>query len=239
MGTIMIIVGAVLLGAGIIINLTSRGEKKVTEDISTDVNSSALNSKPRELQSQFPEEAQSVSDSVIENNSVTSEGIKEPDFKKMGNDFEGYVADIFKANDIRLKQWNQGSTSPEGAYAENELNPDFFVSHKDGKKPLEYWVECKYRSTLPKAGFSLEDYQLNRYYSIQGKSKRKIVIALGVGGSSEAPAEFYVIPVDTVYRFKRIGKKYLPHYLLKDPRNNFKNHLNDWFYNDVFKNKKS
>ncbi len=35
---------------------------------------------------------------------------------------------ILKANGIRLKQWNQGTTSPEGAFAENELNPDFFVS---------------------------------------------------------------------------------------------------------------
>ena len=154
-----------------------------------------------------------------------------------GNDFEGYVADILKANGIRLKQWNQGTTSPEGAYADNELNPDFLVMHKDDR--LEYWVECKYRSSLPSKGFDLEYYQLTRYYSLQGKTKKKVLIALGVGGTANAPENFYVIPLDTLMRFKRIGHKFLPNYSLADPRNGFKQHMSDWFHNEVFKKRKN
>ena len=155
--------------------------------------------------------------------------------KQKGNDFEGYMADILKANGMRLKEWNQGTTSPEGAYAENEFNPDFRVVDKDNN--LEYWVECKFRSSLPTTGFNLEDNQLSRYHRIQGKTKKKVIIALGVGGSAEAPEKFYIIPVDTLVQFKRVGPKYLPNYSLNNPRNNFKQHVRDWFYEDVFKKK--
>ena len=39
------------------------------------------------------------------------------------------------------------------------------------------------RASLHREGFRLEDYQLSRYESIQRSSKRKIVVALGVGGA--------------------------------------------------------
>ena len=133
------------------------------------------------------------------------------------------------------RQWNQGATSPDGAYAENELNPDFLVAHRDDK--LEYWVECKYRSSIPPKGFDLEEYQMTRYRSIQGKSRKKVLIALGVGGSPSAPQNFYVIPLDSLVRFKRIGPRFLPNYSLGNPRNGFRQHVYDWFHNEVFRKK--
>lgn len=161
----------------------------------------------------------------------------ESDPKSKGNDFEGFVADVVKANGLKLKEWNQGTTSPEGHYAENELNPDFKVAHKAGDLDLEYWIECKWRSQIPGTGFSIEDYQLKRYKGIQGSSKRKIIIALGVAGAPTSPNRFYLIPLDTLYRYKRIPDKYLSRYLISNPRTQLSGHIRDWFFNDVFKKK--
>lgn len=160
------------------------------------------------------------------------------DSKMKGNNFEGCFADILKEASCRIIEWNQGATSPNGAYAENELKPDFLVGQKARGLDLRYWVECKFRTSLPKEGFSLKEYQVARYSDIQRDSKQKVVIALGVGGNSGSPDNFYIIPLDSLSRFKRIGHKYLDNYKVSDPVKNFGNHMEVWFFEDVFKNAK-
>lgn len=159
------------------------------------------------------------------------------DPKKKGNDFEDYVANILKSNSIRIKEWNKGTVTDEGAFGENALNPDMFVSDKEGKVDLEYWIECKFRSELGREGFLLEEKQVNRYWSIQGASQRKILIALGLGGQAKEPKEFFLIPLDSLKRFKHIPEKYLSHYSVENPRENLKSHVRNYFFQDVFKKK--
>ncbi len=232
MGTLFIIIGVAFIGTGIFMSI-SKSNKNATKVTSSEIESSTDTVQPI---STFSESRSESSISAV--SSTKSPDKKTIDPKQIGNDFEGYMADILKANNIILKQWNQGSTSPEGAYAENELNPDFYVSHILNRKPIEYWVECKYRSTLPYNGFTIEDYQLKRYVGIQKNSKRKIIIALGIGGSAKAPNKIYLIPLDTLNRYKRIGHKYLPEYEILNPRTNFGPHISDWFLNEVFKKNK-
>lgn len=159
---------------------------------------------------------------------------KHSDLKAIGNDFEGYVADILKSSGLKIKEWNQGSTSPGGAYGENELKPDFLISHNFGKFDVVYWVECKFRSYIPSKGFELKKYQVDRYKSIQAESKRKVVIALGVGGEASNPSEFYLVPLDSLIRYKHIPAKYLIDYKLENPTSSFAKHIKDWFKIDVF-----
>lgn len=64
-----------------------------------------------------------------------------------------------------------------------------------------------------------------------------VLLAVGVGGAPDSPEKFYLIPLDTLSRFKRVGHKFLPHYIIENPRQNLRNHMHDWFYNDVFKKK--
>lgn len=59
----------------------------------------------------------------------------------------------------------------------------------------------------------------------------------GDATKDESPEKFYLIPLDTLSRFKRVGHKFLPHYIIENPRQNLRNHMHDWFYNDVFKKK--
>lgn len=244
MNIVLIVAGSLLLVAGIVLTVfpvksNNQDINQEKEIVSYKVGNPQI--RPSEAAINMTEPQSSHTAAPAHANAEASAEVKEEskttDPKQTGNDFEGFVADMLKANGIALKEWNQGTTSPEGAYAENELNPDFRVIQKSERGSLEYWVECKYRSRLQSEGFMLENYQQERYKSIQGKSKRKILIALGVGGSANSPAQFYVIPLDTLVRFKRVGHKFLPHYVLANPRSNLKSHVEDWFYNDVFKKK--
>lgn len=224
MNILLIILGSVLLAAGLLLTFLPEGEQQ--KDV-------PFKSESKIDNGTHPEP---IHQTVPAAKTHTEAGnTKKDDAKKKGNDFEGYVADILAANGIKLKQWNQGSTSPGGVYAENELNPDFFVEQSAGKSPVSYWVECKYRSKIPADGFTLETFQLERYKTIQKDSKRKIVIALGVDGMPSQPARFYVIPLDSVVRFKRIPQTYLDHYEIKEPSTNFAGHISDWFFKEVFK----
>lgn len=257
MNVILIVVGSVLLAVGVFRSIAERKreaqnvvrfEKPSQKPFVYNIDMDSLNHagdapkdespfpEPEPTQKEKPEPAD-ISPDNPQAQVETGKVEETTDPKQKGNLFEGHVADILKANGIRLKQWNQGTTSPEGAFAENELNPDFLVSQKSDRGQLYYWIECKYRASLQREGFRLEDYQLSRYESIQRSSKRKIVVALGVGGAPDSPEKFYLIPLDTLSRFKRVGHKFLPHYIIENPRQNLRNHMHDWFYNDVFKKK--
>lgn len=240
MNIVLIVTGSILLIAGIVMTVSHKDTEKLGVANAQNSISSSMDGETKQNGMRFEEVSNGPVAGQVANNASNEEASRsdsdsKTDPKEMGNDFEGYIADMLKANSILLKEWNQGTTSPEGAYAENELNPDFRVIQKSERGSIEYWVECKYRSRLQREGFRLEDYQLNRYESIQRSSKRKIIIALGVGGSPKAPSDLYLIPLDTISRFKRIGHKFLPHYALENPRENFKSHMGEWFYNEVFK----
>lgn len=207
MNVILIVVGSVLLAVGVFRSIAERKreaqnvvrfEKPSQKPFVYNIDMDSLNHagdapkdespfpEPEPTQKEKPEPADISPDNPqaqVETGKV--EETTGP--KQKGNLFEGHVADILKANGIRLKQWNQGTTSPEGAFAENELNPDFFVSQKSDRGQLDYWIECKYRASLHREGFRLKDYQLSRYESIQRSSKRKIIVALGVGGAPDSP----------------------------------------------------
>ncbi len=260
LGIVFIVVGLLFVIPGSIIVAVKKSEKpekkKVTfEDVAAQMDKTpetkghtpSLTPEPQEESPELPgpkgPEPKEIAREVVA--AVISEPSREPEVstpkpesatpKQKGNDFEGLMADILKASGLRLLEWNQGATSPGGAYAENELKPDFLVHQNARGMELRYWVECKYRSSLPANGFYLKDYQSERYQKIQKESKRKVVVVLGVGGRPDSPDKFYVIPLDTITRFKRVGHKFLPHYNLESPSAKFAGHMSSWFFNEVFK----
>lgn len=122
MGIALIVVGVILVGAGIFL---------VTRD-----------SKPEEAVEQM------ASRSPQERNVALADKSQEKSSKEKGNDFEGYVVDLLSASGVSLKEWNQGTTSPGGTYAENELKPDLFISDSKGSSSLEYWWSVNSRAGL-------------------------------------------------------------------------------------------
>lgn len=159
--------------------------------------------------------------------------------KEKGNSFENFVANLFKDRNVfNVLEWNQGQTSSEGVYAENDKNPDFKIQQTlaDGFK-LTYWIECKYRNHFDGSNcIVIKNYQLSRYRQIQRESHRKILIAVGIGKEPSSPSQFYLIPLDSISG-ENISKEDLKAYFMSKPATQFAPRTADWFQNHVFKKK--
>lgn len=203
------VIGAVVFAAGAVMTFTGRREE--------------------------PADPPSNPPTVRNTDTLKSRSDGMEDSKRKGNEFEDFVADILKANSLTIKEWNKGTVTDNGAFGENALDPDMLVIDRQTKINLEYWLECKFRSSIPSGGFELKDYQMNRYADRQRDSKRKVLVALGLGGSPDNPERFFIIPLDSLLRFKHIPEKYIVKYQVEDPKQNLKRHIRDYFFDAVFK----
>lgn len=219
MGYFLIVVGIVLtISGGVLVYGSKNPESKAQMESPTE--------SPAESQEVIAQEV------IAESPAPQSD---EKSAKEKGNEFEGYIADILKQNGINIKEWNQGSVSPNGAIAQNALNPDFFVEQPGDKFPLEYWIEAKWRNSRGER-FSLDQEQFSRYKETQRSSKRKIILALGFEGSPAAPKSVYFVPLDSLSN-GQISFGQLKHFYLSNPGRDFKNRMDRWFKNEVFKKK--
>mgnify|MGYP006385406009 CR=1 FL=1 len=58
-------------------------------------------------------------------------------------------------------------------------------------------IECKYRSGFA-ANNSItwaSDYQIDNYRKYETNNNRKVYIAIGIGGTADAPLELYLVPL--------------------------------------------
>lgn len=239
---ILILVGSIVLIAGIILTFVGNNSRSASEEVVSVSNSDSalpLGDIGAHTPSNNQQNTQNLhttpTSSSSQPSATDSKKSQSQDAKEKGNNFEDFIANTLKANSIRIKEWNKGAVTDEGAFADNALNPDFFLLDAEGKVNLEYWLECKYRSSIPGRGFELNDYQITRYQQIQKDSKRKILICLGVAGEPSAPSKIYIIPLDTLIRYKHMPEKYLSSYEIPNPRVSLKKHIRDYFYQQVFK----
>lgn len=159
--------------------------------------------------------------------------------KQKGNMMEDFVANLFSnSSNITILEWNQGTTSSQGAYGLNELNPDFRIRQKVRDDfDLTYWVECKYRSSFPGDTLSFDQSQIERYRTIQRESRNKIFMAIGKGGAPDQPASFYFIPLDSI-KNTDMAFDNLKKYYIADPENFMEGWIKDYFFNKVFNKNK-
>ena len=99
---------------------------------------------------------------------------------------------------MKLLDRTQDAVSTAGVVAESCKNPDLHVQQKRGKSEIDYYLECKYRSQWKDGAVIFEDWQLDRYRQFQRSNRRKVIFALGVGGTPSAPASFMLVPLDSV-----------------------------------------
>lgn len=186
------------------------------------------------------EQSQSASDRAASAQSKPAVQTADLNSKQKGNHFEDFVANLFKNRKVySVLEWNQGQTSSEGVYAENDKNPDFKIQQtlSDGFK-LVYWVECKYRASFNAYNcVVINNYQLKRYREIQRSSHRKVLIAIGIGMKPNAPTSFYLIPLDSISG-ENISREELQPFYMSSPSSQFAPRVADWFQNHVFKKRK-
>lgn len=156
--------------------------------------------------------------------------------KAVGNDFENFVANLFSVRDtFKVLEWNQGQTSTDGVYAEQNKRPDFKIRQTlDNGSKIYFWVECKYRSALFNNAITVKEYQLIRYRIIQRTSHRKIFLAIGIGGSPSAPDRFALLPLDSV-KSEDIHNDAISNAVLSDlSSKSIASFFQDYFLNKVF-----
>lgn len=122
----------------------------------------------------------------------------EPTPHEKGERFEDFVANIFADWRLKLLERTQDKVSSAGVVAESCKNPDFHVEQKYGKSQIDYYIECKYRSKWNNGCIAFEEYQIKRYKDFQRKKRRKVLIALGVGGTPDRPEILMLVPLDSI-----------------------------------------
>lgn len=110
-----------------------------------------------------------------------------------GRKFEDFVVSLYADKSrFKLLAWRGDKISGE-TYALENLLPDLHLRHKLDNLEVEYFVECKYRSSWGNDGIDLSG-QFLRYHFAAKDRGIELFIALGIGGFPSNPDEFYLIP---------------------------------------------
>lgn len=146
---------------------------------------------------------------VAHNLSEKKEPQKDP-AKEKGDTYEDFVVNLLADWRLKLLNRTRDDASTAGVVAESCKNPDLHVQQKRGKGTIDYYVECKYRSNWNDGKVDFEAWQLDRYRQFQRNNQRKVILALGVGGTPSAPATFMLVPLDSVKdnTIKQISTQY-------------------------------
>lgn len=235
MGYILIAVGVIIMIIGIVMVARPSNNTVVYNLFPQNSQSSAARQAPshtdiastayRDRQQQMPAATPAP---TAENASLT-------DPKQIGNAFENFIANLFAdKSTFKVLEWNQGTTSTEGVYAENDKNPDFKINQTFKKSGLEYWVECKYRSQPDDGTILIKQYQLNRYRGIQRSSHIKIFVAIGVGGDPRNPDTLYIVPLDSI-KDENILLAEISRFKINKTGRAFADYVSSYFSDHVFK----
>lgn len=152
--------------------------------------------------------------------------------KAKGDAFEDFVVNLLADWRLKLLDRTQDHKSSAGVVAESSKNPDLHVEQKRGKSEIDYYIECKYRSHWDEGKVNFEEWQIKRYRQFQTKSHRKVLIALGVGGSPSSPNTLRLVPIDSIQNnyIREIDTQFA----LQPNTGSFIQYMNSYFTN-VFK----
>lgn len=223
MGIILITVGTVLIIIGIIV-LTPK--KSIEREELDAVNLATLTTIPSDTTSIKKTEADSILEQPEANPTiVTTHDPLSP--KEKGNQFEDFVADLLADWRVKLLDRTQDRMSPAGVVAESSKNPDFHISQKRGKTTIDYYIECKYLSHWNDDKIQFEKWQIDRYKEFQKDQRRKVLIALGVGGTPTNPQTFMLVPIDSIH--KGTVRKIDTRFAITPTTDNFVRYMNNYF----------
>lgn len=196
MGYILIAVGIAAIIWGIIIITRSHGPQTIHV-----VERVMVPAEDNETQTAPDTTVQSSETGAMTEESVFNEAtpvVLDPSSKEKGDKFENFVVNILADNRFTLLDRTQDAVSSAGVVAESCKNPDLHIQQKRGNGEIDYYVECKYRSQWNTDAVTFEEWQLKRYRQFQHDSHRKVIIALGVGGTADALATLRLVPLDSI-----------------------------------------
>lgn len=137
--------------------------------------------------------------------------------KEKGNEFEKFIVGKLDKRYFRCRSWSSDKSS-NGRFSLRDLNPDLFLDYraKQEHKPFKFAIECKYRSSYYDEKISLDESQLKRYKRYASIKRRKVYLAIGVGGNPYSPNEVFIVPLNEV-KNNELKKSFLNQYKRVDP----------------------
>lgn len=256
MGYILIIVGIIAIVSGIIMLTNSKqSDNENTKNTNKEYTSYPIKNKdttiniiPSDTQnlSLYAKVEENVNDEEIppvssapvvnpanQAKSTQSTEEKIQSSKEKGDFFENFVCNLLADWRLKLLDRTQDKVSTAGVVAESSKNPDLHIQQKRGNADIDYYIECKYRSRWHDGIISFEEWQINRYRQFQRENRRKVILAVGVGGSPSAPATLMLVPLDSL---KNNGvRKIDTQYVVSSNSDAFVEYMNNYF-STVFKN---
>lgn len=259
MGYILIIVGILAIMSGIMMLTNSnQSDNKDTKTINKEYTSYPIKNKDITINI-IPSDTQNLSRNATVEENVNKEEItsvaraptntsanqveskqtaeeKIQSSKDKGDSFENFVCNLLADWRLKLLDRTQDKVSTAGVVAESSKNPDLHIQQKRGNADIDYYIECKYRSRWNDGIISFEEWQINRYRQFQRENRRKVILAIGVGGSPSAPATLMLVPLDSL---KNNGvRKIDTQYVISANSDALVEYMNNYF-NTVFKKARS
>jgi hypothetical protein len=146
----------------------------------------------------------------------------------VGQSFEDYVVNFLADKRFTLLDRTMDRKTSEGVYAESCKNPDLHISQTNGSRSIDYYIECKYRSSWKSGLAEIKQYQIDRYKEFQRKEHRKVLFALGVGGKPEAPQTLMIVPLDSI-KGAGIKQDWIGKYQIPQSSDGFYNYMASYF----------
>ena len=128
--------------------------------------------------------------------------------KEKGLAFEKFIIDMFDKPYFSIKVW-QGDKFHDNKYAEANRHPDLVMSLTAFGKKTPFAVECKWRASLSDGGLNwATEEQIAIYNQFAKDEDLSVFVAIGVGGTPDAPASLYIVPL-TKLRYPFAKEEYL------------------------------
>lgn len=124
----------------------------------------------------------------------------------------------------------------DGIYAAENLLPDLLIKQRIGEVEVEYFVECKYRSSWDSNGKVDLSKQFLRYRNFAKDSGKELFIALGVSGTPDKPEVFYLIPGRMFNYYHNVPKDRFTPCICEPTADAYYKYVCHYFNKRVFKN---
>lgn len=152
-----------------------------------------------------------------------------------GRKFEDFVVSFLTDKSVfRLISWRSDKIV-NGIYAEENLLPDLCIRQTIGEVEVEYFIECKYRSTWNIEGKIDLSKQFSRYYNYAINNHKELFYALGVGGTPSKPDLFYLIPMRMFKQHKEVPRDFFKPCICEPTKEAFKEYVSHYFTKRVLK----
>ena len=175
----------------------SGNNKDVAKNIQCSSTPTETSSMKNEESNKILESLKPVTEPTPQDKSQKTDG-KAKTSKERGDEFEDFTVNLLADWRMKLLRRTQDKMSSGGVVAESCKEPDLHIEQKRGNSKVDYHLECKYRSRWTDNTVTFEDWQIKRYREFQKAHKRKVLIALGVGGTPGKPQTFMIVPIDSI-----------------------------------------